>query len=117
MLNTGKKLSKSLGKVVAIAAFSVLMTNVAQAKDLKFELINASKSTIKAFYVSPTKSNDWEENILEGQTLAPNETMDITLSDYNTCKFDMRFEFKGDRLGTFEDTQNICELSSYTVEE
>jgi hypothetical protein len=45
--------------------------------------------------------------------------MDITIGDgREVCKYDMKFEFEEDSdLDTTTDTQNLCEMGSYTIHE
>lgn len=118
MFSTDKKLSKGLGRITSLVIFSFLLSTVAQAEDLKFTLINKTKSVINAFYASPRGTNDWENDILTTDALAPSESIEITIADgRDVCTYDMRFEFQGKELETLEDTQNLCDLGEYSVEE
>jgi hypothetical protein len=51
--------------------------------------------------------------------LNPGESIDITIGDgREVCKYDMKFEFEeGSDLDTTTDTQNLCEMGSYTIHE
>ena len=50
--------------------------------------------------------------------LAPGGSVTITIKDgRRACKYDMRFEFQGDDLDDLEDTQDLCQMSDYTITE
>lgn len=100
-------------------AGALLLSAPAHAEDLHFELTNDTSAVITYFHASPTGVDEWEEDILGSQVLGPGETVRVTIADgREVCEYDMRFEFDEDSgLGVFEDTQDLCELGSYTVEE
>lgn len=91
----------------------------AQADDLVFTLKNGTKSVLTNFYASPVGVDKWEDDIFGRDTLAPGETMQITIADgRSVCDYDMRFEFEeSSDLDTTEDKQNLCELGEYTIHE
>ena len=95
-----------------------LLAGGAHAEDLVFTLTNHTDATIVRFYTSPTGVNNWEEDVLGDDVLGPGESVDITIADGRTvCDYDMRFEFdEDDNLKPAEDTANLCETGSYTLE-
>ena len=102
----------------AIVTAAVLFAGSAQAEDLVFTLKNGTNSVLNNFYASPVGVGNWEDDIFGRQALGPGESMEITIADGRTvCEYDMRFEFQGDDLDTTTDTQNLCELGEYTIEE
>ncbi len=105
-------------KFAAFAAALSLTAGAAQAEDLVFTLKNGTNSVLNNFYASPVGVDNWEDDIFGRQALGPGESMEITIADGRTvCEYDMRFEFQGDDLDTTTDTQNLCELGEYTIEE
>ena len=104
---------------IAVAAAAVLLTaSVSHAEDLVFTLKNGTNSVLNNFHASPVGIDKWEDDIFGSQALGPNETMEITIGDgRDVCKYDMRFEFQGDDLDITTDTQDLCELGEYTIEE
>ncbi|MEJ5018723.1 hypothetical protein WH297_03065 [Ochrobactrum vermis] len=106
--------------IIGIAS-AVLITFVSASKadDLVFNLKNGTNSTLTHFYTSPVGVNDWEGDVFGDQVLNPGETIKITIADgRRVCNYDMRFEFQdSDDLDTTTDTQNLCEMSTYTIEE
>ncbi|PKA41274.1 hypothetical protein [Rhizobium sullae] len=112
---------KHTGLNVAAAAAAVLFAVAfpAQAEDLTFKLINGTQSELTRFYTSPTGVDEWEDDVFGEQVLNPGETISITIADgRDVCKYDMRFEFdEASDLDTTEDTQDLCQLGSYTIHE
>ncbi len=104
---------------IAVAAAAVLLTaSVSHAEDLVFTLKNGTNSVLNNFHASPVGVDKWEDDIFGRQALGPGETMEITIGDgRDVCKYDMRFEFQGDDLDVTTDTQDLCELGEYTIEE
>ena len=90
----------------------------AHAEDLVFTLKNGTNSVLNAFYTSPVGEDSWEEDVFGSDALAPGDSVRVTVKDgRRACEYDMRFEFQGDDLEDLEDTQNLCEMSEYTITE
>lgn len=106
--------------IVAAGALAACLTTFsAHAEDLVFTLTNGTNSVLTQFYTSPTGVNDWEADVLGQDVLNPGESAQVTIADGRTvCNYDMRFEFTEDsELDTTTDTQDLCELGSYTINE
>ncbi|MGV1871997.1 hypothetical protein [Agrobacterium rosae] len=103
--------------IAAIAIFTVATPVLAE--DLTFELKNGTNSVLTHFFTSPVGQRSWEGDVFGNQTLNPGESIEITIADgRDVCKYDMRFEFQGSNdLDTTTDTQNLCELGEYIIEE
>ena len=101
------------------AAALVLAAGNARAEDLEFTLTNATSGTIVMFHTSPVGVDEWEEDVLGDQVLGAGESATVVIADgRDVCEYDMRFEFaEEDGLETLEDSQDLCELGAYTVEE
>lgn len=104
--------------LVASAALLCLSVS-AKAEDLTFTLKNGTKSVLTAFYTSPVGVDEWEDDVFGKDVLEPGESIDITIADgRSVCRYDMRFEFSDDSdLDTTTDTQDLCELGTYTLHE
>lgn len=96
----------------AAALFTVAAAPV-MAEDLIFTLVNDSTHTLTEMYVSPVGEAEWGENILL-TTVEPGVSGDVTIADgLEVCDYDMRFvSVEG---GEVEQTQNLCELGTFTV--
>lgn len=110
-------LSKNLIAGAVLAMFAVVPS--AQADDLVFTLKNGTSAVMTYFHTSPAGVDDWEEDVLGSDVLGAGESVQVTIADGRTqCRYDMRFEFDEDSgLDVTEDTQNLCELGSYTIHE
>lgn len=95
------------------------LTTPAFAQDLVFTITNATSEIVTHFYTSPVDVNDWEDDVFDNDVLEPGETIEITVADgRRTCVYDMKFEFQGSsKLETTVDTQDLCEMNSYTLTE
>jgi hypothetical protein len=111
--------NKKLAFAAAIAAGIVASVGSARADDLVFTLKNATNSTLERFYTSPSGVDDWEDDVFGQDVLEPGQSVKITIADgRRVCKYDMRFEFTEDsNLDTTEDTQDLCQMGSYTIHE
>ncbi len=109
-----------LTKIFAGAfALSTIIASAAHAEDLVFTLKNGTGSILTHFYTSPVGVESWEDDVFGQQVLNPGESIEITIADgRSVCKYDMRFEFEGSAtLETTTDTQDLCEMGSYTIHE
>ncbi len=106
---------KLLKQAVAVLAATVALTGQVLAQDITYTLNNYSALILVEFYTSPADSDDWEEDILGANVLAPGESGTVNISDGRTqCDYDLLFVMSdGQELS---DTVNICELDSYTLQ-
>lgn len=81
--------------IVSLTAYSAL----AQTESVTFTLTNKTSRTLEEFYASPPSKDDWEEDILGVDVLAPGESVEITIDD---GREDCLYDFKG-VLGPSED--------------
>lgn len=98
---------------IALAALATLVATPTLAEDLVFTLVNDSSHTIVEMYVSETGSDQWGENILFAP-VEPGVSGEVTIADgLEVCDYDLRYiSAEG---GEAEDTQNLCELGTYTL--
>jgi len=102
-----------------LLCMGLLAAAPAQAEDLVFTLRNGTGATLMYFHASPADVDDWEEDILGSDVLGPGQSVRVTIADgRRQCEYDMRFEFDEDSgLDVLKDTQDLCELGSYTITE
>ncbi|WP_378944838.1 hypothetical protein [Mesorhizobium sp. ANAO-SY3R2] len=110
---------KKFNFALALSAAALCLSTPAKAEDLVFTLKNGTQSVLTRFHTSPVGVNDWEDDVFGQQVLNPGESIEITIADGRTvCKYDMKFEFEeGSSLDTTTDTQDLCEMGSYTIHE
>lgn len=104
---------------LALSTAALCVAAPAQAEDLVFSLKNGTQSVLTRFYTSPVGVNNWEDDVFGQSVLNPGESIEITIADgRDVCKYDMKFEFEdGSDLDTTTDTQDLCEMGSYTIHE
>ena len=103
-------------KCLSLAAATVFVSSAAFADDLVFMFDNSSSYSVIELYASPSNVGNWEEDVLGRDILAPGEAARVTIADgRRTCEYDLRIVFEdGDAI---EDTTDLCETGSYTVED
>lgn len=103
-------------KILLGAAAAILLAAApALAEDLDFRLNNNSSSPVDGFYVSHIGTNSWEDNLMDGRTLAPGSSVGVVIADgRTTCEYDIKVTFE-DGSATDERGLNLCEMGSYTV--
>jgi hypothetical protein len=106
---------KLLCRAAVLASAISLVPISAYAEDLVFMLTNNTGVDLVEFYASPSDVGSWEETILGADVLASGESIRITIADGRAqCDYDLRMTFDdGDEL---EDTTDLCETGSYTIE-
>ncbi|WP_372839548.1 hypothetical protein [Phaeovulum sp.] len=106
---------KLLKQTVAVLAATVVLSGQVLAQDIAYTLNNFSSLIVVEFYTSPADSDDWEEDILGADVLAPGESGTVNIADGRTqCDYDLLFVMSDGQ--EVEDTVNICELGSYTLQ-
>lgn len=109
-----KKISVLVGAIAVVLASSAAAR---AADDVVFTIINKTNGTLERFYTSPVGVKSWEEDVFGDDVLEPGESIKITIGDgRRTCKYDLRFEFTEEsKLNPLEDSQDICQMSTYTL--
>jgi len=104
-----------LQKVAIIAAaLSALVSTAAFAESEaseRFTVINQTGYDIREVYISPSRNNDWEEDVL-GRDLLEDESrtvIDFTRSE-DVCLWDMKVVYTDDDTAEW-DALNLCEIS------
>ena len=98
--------------VAGAAAFSTLP---ALAGDQDFTLVNKTGYEINQVYVSPSKSDEWEEDVLGQDVLADGDRVNITFSrKETTCNWDLKVVYSDDTSAVW-DAFNLCEVSKIKI--
>jgi hypothetical protein len=77
-------------KLFAAAVLLVATSRIAVAGDYYVDITNETGYTIMYMYVSPAKSDSWEEDVLGEDVLASGQTQRVTLTGYKSSVFDIR---------------------------
>ena len=77
-------------KMFVAAALVVGLSNIAVAADYYVDITNETGYTIMYMYVSPAKSDSWEEDVLGDDVLRTGSTQRVNLTGYKSPIFDIR---------------------------
>ncbi len=104
------KFLMSLGLATLLAA----PVAVAQSKQ-DFRLTNKTGYTIDQVYVAPSKSSDWEEDVLGRDTLSDGDWVNITFPKKNqVCSYDLKVVYD-DNTPVEWYNFNLCEISKISI--
>lgn len=101
--------------LAAAAAFLITSgTALAQSKQ-DFRLTNKTGYTIEKVYVAPSKSTDWEEDVLGQDTLSNGDWVNISFPKKNaTCMYDLKVVYDdGSPVEWYN--FNLCEISKISI--
>lgn len=77
-------------KLLVAAVLLVGASAAAVAADYYVDITNRTGYTIMYMYVSPAKSDSWEEDVLGEDVLANGKTQRVNLTGYKSPIFDIR---------------------------
>jgi hypothetical protein len=101
-------------RIAFAAALATLVASPVLAEDLVFTLVNDSSHSITEMYVSPVDQDQWGENILTVDAVDPGVSGDVSIADgLEVCDYDLRFVTA--EGAEAEQTQNLCEIATFTV--
>ena len=90
----------------------------ARAEDAKqdFDLVNKTGYEIKHVYVSPNKSDDWEEDVLGKDTLDDGDHWEIKFHRANkTCHWDLKVVYSIDDSTAVWGDIDLCKVEKITI--
>jgi hypothetical protein len=107
-------------KAVFATGFAALLAVAAPAvaDDAKqdFRLVNKTGYELKALYVSPSKSDDWEDDVLGQDTLADGEAVNVHFSPKtHTCKWDLKVTYSDDDSSAVWHNIDLCTVEKITI--
>jgi len=81
-----------------------------------FNLVNKTGYRIDKVYVSPTKSDDWEEDVLGRDVLDDGENVEIHFHRSATgCKWDLKVVYADDGSSAVWQALDLCTISKVTI--
>ena len=110
------KWTKQLGVVVLACVMVMSLQGIVSAGKQDFTLVNKSPFKIVGFWVAPADSDDWEENILDGMSVASNESIDITFDNANNVTWwNFRIKDSSGKIWNWEKKKyNLTQISELT---
>lgn len=105
-------------RIITLAAVATLFatsgTALAQSRQ-DFRLTNKTGYTISEVYVAPSKSNDWEEDVLGRDTLSDGDAVNITFPKRNqACMYDLKVVYDDDTPVEWYNF-NLCDISKISI--
>jgi hypothetical protein len=81
-----------------------------------FDLVNQTGYQIKAVYVSPGKSDDWEEDVLGEDLLDQGDTWQIRFHrSEKTCHWDLKVVYADDGSSAVWQNIDLCSVDKITI--
>src|ERR1700722_16475787 len=107
-------------RIVKFAAVAAMLVCAAPAfaDDAKqdFKLVNKTGYELKALYVSPAKSDDWQDDVLGQDTLADGQSVNVHFSPKTkTCKFDLKVTYSDDDSSAVWEKIDLCTVEKITI--
>ena len=98
----------------AVSASLVSSAGLAQGRQ-DFTLVNRTGYTISEVYVAPTRSDDWEEDVMGQDVLNNGDVVEITFPKReSTCIYDIAVVFDDGEEADWRNF-NLCEVSRITL--
>lgn len=99
----------------AALCIGAALPGLALAGDQDFTLVNRTGYTISEVYVAPSKSSDWEEDVLGQDTLEDKTTVDIQFSrGEDTCRWDLKVVYDDETTAEWA-ALDLCTVSKVTI--
>jgi hypothetical protein len=107
---------KTLSVAVFAAALAFAVPAGAQEAKQDFSLVNKTGYELKALYVSPSKSDDWEEDVLGQDTLDDGQAVNIHFNaKTKTCKWDLKVTYSDDDSSAVWHDIDLCKVEKITI--
>jgi hypothetical protein len=90
----------------------------AQAQDARqdFKLVNQTGFTISELYVSPSKTDNWEEDVLGDDELENGKSTTIRFNkNTRTCAYDLKIVYSDDEDDAIWNNIDLCRVSTVTL--
>lgn len=112
----GSKKRLLAGVVLLLVMMALPSVGFAGSQD--FTLVNSSEYSIVGFWVAPANSDNWEENLLAGTSVSPDESIDITFDNSNNVQWwNFRIKDSSGNVWTWErqdyDLTQIAQVTYY----
>jgi hypothetical protein len=107
-------------RALSIAAFAALvaLTAPAGAQDAKqdFKLVNKTGYELKSLFVSPSKADDWQEDVLGQDTLGDGEAVNVHFNrSTKTCQWDLKVVYSDDDSSAVWQKIDLCSVEKITI--
>lgn len=104
------KFCSTVGFLVALS-----VSAMAQAKQ-DFQLVNKTGYEISSVFVSASKADEWEDDVLTDDTLDDGDTLTVRFKGAGkTCKFDIKVVYEVDDSEAIWHDIDLCATSKVTI--
>jgi len=104
------------GLAIGTVAASLLASQAAAQARQDFMLVNRTGYELSQVYVSPTRSDDWEEDVLDQDTLEDGKRVTIRFKRSTTaCRWDLKVVYTVDDSTAVWRNINLCEVERVTI--
>jgi hypothetical protein len=101
---------------VFAAVFALTAPSFAQDAKQDFKLLNKTGYELKALYVSPSKSDDWGDDILGQDVLSDGQVVNVHFSPKTrTCKWDLKVTYSDDDSNAVWGNIDLCTVERITI--
>jgi len=112
-------LMRAVLRAISFAFGALIFTHgpalTAEAKQ-NFVIVNKTGYDIKEVYVSPTKSDDWQEDVLGEDLLSDGDSWKIKFSrSTKTCKWDLKVVYSDDDSTATWNSIDLCSIGKITI--
>ncbi len=105
----------SIAFMLSALVLAFAPANAAEAKQ-DFTLVNKTGYEIKSVFVSPSKSDDWEEDVLGKDTFANGDSWEIKFHrSATTCKWDLKVVYSDDDSSAVWSNIDLCSVEKITI--
>jgi len=105
-----------LGSIALAAGLALSPAAWAQQAKQDFTLVNKTGYALSEVYVSPNKSEDWEEDILGRDVMENGDSVHITFHRANkSCLWDLKVVYQDDDSESYWEEIDLCSVSRITI--
>lgn len=102
--------------VAALAASAIATPVAAQQARQDFVLVNRTGYELSNVYVSPNRSNDWEDDVLGQDTLEDGQRVNIRFKrSVTTCRWDLKVIYSVDDSNAVWSNIDLCKIERITI--
>jgi|ERR1700693_290468 len=102
----------------SLAAAAVACSAPAIAADAKqdFTLVNRTGYELKALFVSPSKADDWQDDVLGQDVLEDGKAVNVHFNPKaEICKWDLKVVYTEDDSSAVWQNINLCDVDKITI--
>lgn len=99
-------------KLALIAAAALAAAAAPLAAEESFYVVNRTGYTVEQIYLAPTRTDNWEEDVLDELTLDDGETFKIDMSrSEDVCLWDLRVVYDDGEDAHWNEL-DLCDIST-----